>query len=141
MRHNAHQTNTYRVLSIRRSPFTEVNRKRGYMHFWHCAGHTAVMFCHGALQGTSPTRADSQRPSEFQNIFAMETWLLAATKIKKKRVKQNLSYSKIQLNLPRFCAIVHVFHRTRVAQLVEHRAVMWEVVSSTPAGPTLRVLK
>ena len=28
-----------------------------------------------------------------------------------------------------------------VAQLVEHRAVTWEVVSSTQAGPTLRVLK
>ena len=32
-------------------------------------------------------------------------------------------------------------HRAPVAQLVEHRAVMREVVSSTPAGPTLRVLK
>ena len=28
-----------------------------------------------------------------------------------------------------------------VAQLVEHWAVLREVVSSTPAGPTLRVLK
>ena len=28
-----------------------------------------------------------------------------------------------------------------VAQLVEHWAVTWEVVSSTPAGSTLRVLK
>ena len=28
-----------------------------------------------------------------------------------------------------------------VAQLVEHRVVKREVVSSTPAGPTLRVLK
>ena len=28
-----------------------------------------------------------------------------------------------------------------VAQLVEHRAVPREVVSSTPAGPSLRVLK
>ena len=28
-----------------------------------------------------------------------------------------------------------------VAQLVEHRAVTREVVSSTPAGPTLMVLK
>ena len=28
-----------------------------------------------------------------------------------------------------------------VAQSVEHRAAMREVVSSTPAGPTLRVLK
>ena len=31
--------------------------------------------------------------------------------------------------------------RAPVAQLVEHRVVMREVVSSTPAGPTLRVLK
>ena len=28
-----------------------------------------------------------------------------------------------------------------MAQLVERRVVTWEVVSSTPAGPTLRVLK
>ena len=32
-------------------------------------------------------------------------------------------------------------YRAPVAQLVEHRAVTREVVSSTPAGPTLRVLK
>ena len=32
-------------------------------------------------------------------------------------------------------------HRAPVAQMVEHGAVMREVVSSTPAGPTLRVLK
>ena len=32
-------------------------------------------------------------------------------------------------------------HRAPVAQLVEYRAVVREVVSSTPAGPTLRVLK
>ena len=31
--------------------------------------------------------------------------------------------------------------KTKVAQLVEHRVVMREVVSSTPAGRTLRVLK
>ena len=31
--------------------------------------------------------------------------------------------------------------RASVAQLVEHRVVMQEVVNSTPAGPTLRVLK
>ena len=31
--------------------------------------------------------------------------------------------------------------RAPVAQLVEHRAVTREVVSSTPAGPTLRVFK
>ena len=29
------------------------------------------------------------------------------------------------------------WHRAPVAQLVEHRAAMREVVSSTPAGPTL----
>ena len=33
------------------------------------------------------------------------------------------------------------FTYARVAQLVEHRAVTQEVVSSTPAGPTLRVFK
>ena len=33
------------------------------------------------------------------------------------------------------------FYRAPVAQLVEHRAVTREVLSSTPAGPTLRVLK
>ena len=32
-------------------------------------------------------------------------------------------------------------YREPVAQLVEHRVIMQEVVSSTPAGPTLRVLK
>ena len=32
-------------------------------------------------------------------------------------------------------------HRALVAQLVEHLAVTREVVSSTPAGPTLRVFK
>ena len=37
--------------------------------------------------------------------------------------------------------IILAFHRAPVAQLVEHRAVMQEVVSLTPAGPTLRVLK
>ena len=32
-------------------------------------------------------------------------------------------------------------HRAPIAQLIEHRVVMRKVVSSTPAGPTLRVLK
>ena len=32
-------------------------------------------------------------------------------------------------------------HREPVAQLVEHRAVTRGVASSTPAGPSLRVLK
>ena len=35
----------------------------------------------------------------------------------------------------------HSLNRAPVAQLVEHRAVTREVVSSTPAGPTLRVFK
>ena len=34
-----------------------------------------------------------------------------------------------------------VHNRAPAAQLIEHRVVMQEVVSSTPAGPTLRVLK
>ena len=29
----------------------------------------------------------------------------------------------------------------RMTQLVEHRAAMWEAVSSTPTGPTLRVFE
>ena len=36
---------------------------------------------------------------------------------------------------------VEFLDRVPVAQLVEHRAIMREVVSSTLAGPTLRVLK
>ena len=39
------------------------------------------------------------------------------------------------------CMSPSIHDRAPVAQLVEHRAVMREVVSSTPAGPTLRVLK
>ena len=35
----------------------------------------------------------------------------------------------------------HHFYRAPVAQLIEHRSVTREVVSSTPVGPTLRVLK
>ena len=34
-----------------------------------------------------------------------------------------------------------LINRAPMAQLVEHRVVTREVVSSTPAGPTLRVLK
>ena len=36
---------------------------------------------------------------------------------------------------------VHRLVCAPVAQLVEHRVVTREVVSSTPAGPTLRVLQ
>ena len=41
----------------------------------------------------------------------------------------------------RISAHVSVSYRVPVAQLVEHRAVTLEVVSSSPAGPTLRVFK
>ena len=37
--------------------------------------------------------------------------------------------------------IMNHCHGAPVAQLVEYRAVTQEVVSSTPAGPSLRVLK
>ena len=49
-----------------------------------------------------------------------------------------------QSNVVNFLVLVPCFvfiRRAPVAQLVEHRAVMREVGSSTPAGPTLRVLK
>ena len=38
-------------------------------------------------------------------------------------------------------ATLEIAHRAPVVQLDEHRAVTREVVSSTPAGPSLRVLK
>ena len=37
--------------------------------------------------------------------------------------------------------ITLLFYRVLVAQLVEHWAAMWEVMRSTPAEPTLLVLK
>ena len=37
--------------------------------------------------------------------------------------------------------LLMLMHRAPVAQLVEHRAVTREVVSSTPVGPTLRVFR
>lgn len=57
--------------------------------FSHCACHTAVMPCHRGLQGTFHARADLPQPSEFQGMFAMETWFLAATKAKKSLPRQN----------------------------------------------------
>ena len=37
--------------------------------------------------------------------------------------------------------VTNKMNRALVAQLIEHRSVTREVVSSTPVGPTLRVLK
>ena len=37
--------------------------------------------------------------------------------------------------------LIQISNRAPVAQLVEHRAATRDVVSSTPAGPTLRVFK
>ena len=45
------------------------------------------------------------------------------------------------VNFLYFDMSVFVIVKTPGAQLVEHRAAMREVVSSTPAGPTLMVLK
>ena len=52
-------------------------------------------------------------------------------------------YRRIMGQSPTFLFLPERFLLTGapVALLVEHRAVMREVVSSTPAGPTLRVLK
>ena len=43
--------------------------------------------------------------------------------------------------LQRMTSLLIKSHRAKVGQLVEHRAVTREVVSSTPARPTLRVLE
>ena len=40
-----------------------------------------------------------------------------------------------------FIVLCFVVTHAPGVQLVEHRAFTWEVVSSTPAGPTLRVFK
>ena len=60
-------------LGIRRSRFAG----GGQPEVRSCAFFIRRHVFHGGLQGTFPTRADSARPSEFQNIFAMETWPLA----------------------------------------------------------------
>ena len=53
---------------------------------------------------------------------------------------QEKSYHlKSSTRLNHYSAII--LNRAPVAQLVEHWAVTREVVSSTPAGPTLRVFK
>ena len=53
-------------------------------------------------------------------------------KIEKGQIK---SYHALDVSLN------HTLRISPVAQLVEHQAAMREIVSSTPAGPTLRVLK
>ena len=52
-----------------------------------------------------------------------------------------LSYRLHSLHAEVHCVKGHIIIPRPVAQLVEHRVVVREVVSSTPAGPTLRVLK
>ena len=71
MRHNARQS--YNNRELRHQTFTIHG---GQPEVRSCAFFIRHVF-HGGLQGTFPTRADSARPSEFQNIFAMETWPLA----------------------------------------------------------------
>ena len=56
------------------------------------------------------------------------------------------SCKKVSVTAGKFFQTVNVVfllsrNRAPVAQLVEHRAVTREVVSSTPAGPTLSVFK
>ena len=52
------------------------------------------------------------------------------------RVKTSVAFS-----MSKHFSFLTLVHRAPVAQLVEHRAAMREVVSSTPAGPTLRVFQ
>ena len=56
----------------------------------------------------------------------------------RQHLKETIPYSRITWSE---MAKQNIQHRAPVAQLVEHRAVMREVVSSTPARPTLGVLK
>lgn len=93
------------------------------INFGHCTCHTVhvFMFCHRGLQGIFPARADSSRPSEFQDIFALGNMVSCSDVDKEKSpywVKRNLSHGKIQLNLPGFCsrAYVFFFHDSAVIQ-------------------------
>ena len=53
-----------------------------------------------------------------------------------------LTFRKIEFgSAPAQLMNILFLHRSPVVHLVEHRAVTREVVSSTPARPTLRVLK
>ena len=52
------------------------------------------------------------------------------------KVKTSVAFS-----MSKHFSFLTLVHRAPVAQLVEYRAAMREVVSSTPAGPTLRVFK
>ena len=56
-------------------------------------------------------------------------------------VSINVSLENISLKFPAFINLSCCVIFAPVAQLVEHRAVTREVVSSTPAEPTLRVFK
>lgn len=76
------------------------------------------MPCHRGLQGTFHARADLPQPSEFQGMFAMETWFLAATKAKKSLPRQNeICFSKIQLTLPHFCARIDLSRKKNISLL------------------------
>ena len=58
--------------------------------------------------------------------------------------KSSPVYLQVRLKWWRCCPVRRCFLsriRAPVAHFVEHRALMREAVSSTPAGPTLRVLK
>ena len=58
--------------------------------------------------------------------------------------KASMEYSVYYINtseIPNQLAFKGVIYYAPVAQLIEHRSVTREVVSSTPVGPTLRVLK
>ena len=52
-----------------------------------------------------------------------------------------MPYTDEQIAPSHYAATEYDKLRAPVAQLIEHQVVTWEAVSSTPAGPTLRVLK
>ena len=58
----------------------------------------------------------------------------------KNNSEQDLSRSQSFLLRSVKCRRWHVKYRVPVAQLVEHRVIMREIVSSTPTEPTLRLL-
>ena len=86
----------------------------------------------------------------FSGIGVRPTPAMSCSKCRKlweKRCKRSLRRGLPSTSVDQFFFLCHVpvsltqllHNRAPVAQLIEHWVVMREVVSSTPAGPTLRV--
>ena len=81
--------------------------------------------------------ADNIQSCLNDDLVNVSNWLIA------NKLTLNMTKTEFMLigSRQRLCTLTVHSLCELVAQLIEHRVVMREVVSSTPAGPTLRVLK